>query len=350
MSKYSLIADKLKEEISQGKYSETGKLPTEHELTARFDVSRQTIRQAILSLKNEGAVYQVQGSGTYVSKPEGVKRPAVGSAFRNILVICTYLSDYIFPSIIRGIESTINGNGYRIHIAATGNSVGLERKILSDVIKLQEVDGIIVEGSKTSFPNPNIALYREIEKLGISVVFLHCTYPELTNAVVVGMDDYAGGRMAADRLIKAGCRRILGIFKSDDRQGLLRYAGFSDCAIEAGLNLDDIQVRWYTTEDINDHGMTLSSGMISILSNSTVDGVVCYNDQIASSLIRDMSRAGSRIPRIVSFDKSYLCEASAVHFDSLGHRKDELGRLAAIKVRNMIEGRRETSEFLGWTE
>ena len=103
---------------------------------SRFNVSRQTVRQAIASLKAEGVIYQIQGSGTFISKETSERRGA-DSAFRNIFVICTYISEYIFPSIVRGIESTLNGTGYRIHIAATGNKVDLERKILNDVITLQ---------------------------------------------------------------------------------------------------------------------------------------------------------------------------------------------------------------------
>ena len=317
MSKYSTIADKLKEEIEQGKYSAAGKLPTEYELVTRFNVSRQTVRQAILSLKADGVVYQVQGSGTYISKDTSPARKVTGSSFKNIFVICTYISEYIFPSIIRGIESTLNGTGYRFNLAATGNKVDLERKILSDVIKLQECDGIIVEGSKTGLPNPNIGLYRKLEEIGIPVVFLHCAYQELENAIVV-------------------------------RQGLLRYAGFSEGLLGSGLGLESTDVRWYTTEDVLDLGMHIDDSIIRLIQNSAIDGVVCYNDLVASALIRDLTRLGLKVPRIVSFDDSYLCTSSAVPFVSLGHRKEELGVLAAQKIRNMVEGRRESSVFLPW--
>ena len=348
MSKYSVIADKLREEIKAGVYSKTGKLPTEYELVTRFKVSRQTVRQAISSLKAEGVVYQIQGSGTFIARETHVERRGPESAFRNIFVICTYISEYIFPSIVRGIESTLNGTGYRLHIAATGNKVDLERKILNDVIKLQECDGIIVEGSKTGFPNPNINLYRQIEEMGIPLVFLHCSYQELTDSVVVGMDDRDGGRIAAKKLVEAGCRKMLGIFKSDDRQGLLRYAGFSEGILQAGLGLDNLEVRWYTTEDVIDKGFTIDENMIDVIVKNRIDGVVCYNDQVATALIRDLSRKGIPVPRLMSFDDSYLSKNSPVAFESLGHRKEELGVLAATKIRNMVEGRKETSVFMDW--
>lgn len=348
MSKYSVIADKLREEIRSGAYAKSGKLPTEYELVSRFGVSRQTVRQAISSLKAEGVVYQIQGSGTFVAKETSFERRGKESAFRNIFVICTYISEYIFPSIVRGIESTLNGTGYRIHIAATGNKVDLERKILNDVIKLQECDGIIVEGSKTGFPNPNIKLYRQIEEMGIPIVFLHCSYQELQDSVVVGMDDREGGRIAAKKLVDAGCRKILGIFKSDDRQGLLRYAGFSEGILQEGLGLDNLEVRWYTTEDIIDHGYRVDSEGIELFQKKGFDGVICYNDQVASAIVRDLTRNGVPVPRIISFDNSYLSKNSAFPFESLGHRKEELGVLAATKIRNMVEGKKETSVFMDW--
>ena len=84
------------------------------------------------------------------------------------------------------------------------------------------------------------------------------------------------------------------------------------------------------------------------LLRSDIDGVVCYNDQVAVALIRDLTRRGLPIPKIASFDDSYLCNSSPIHFESLGHRKEELGVIAATKIRNMVEGKKETSVFLDW--
>ena len=349
MSKYCEIANVLKQEIAEGKYTDIGKLPTEFELVSRFGVSRQTVRQAISNLKNDGVVYQVQGSGTYISNTKAVNSKNQ-SAFKNVFVICTYIGEYIFPRIISGIEATLNGQGYRINLASTGNSIDTERKILKEVIKHGECDGLIVEGSKTSFPNPNISLYREIESHGIPIVFLHCSYQELPDSIVVGMDDKKGGKIAVQKLIKQGCKKILGFFKSDDRQGLLRYAGFSEGIIESGLGLDHAEVRWFTTEDVFDHERTIDREKLEMISNSGFDGIVCYNDYLAFALARDLIRNGYSVPKIVSFDDSILAQSSPVSFESLGHRKEKLGVLAANKIRNMIEGKTEKSEFLSWID
>ncbi len=49
------------------------KLPTERDLASRFDVSRLTVRRALDRLEQEGLVYRVQGSGTFVAAPRITK-------------------------------------------------------------------------------------------------------------------------------------------------------------------------------------------------------------------------------------------------------------------------------------
>lgn len=339
MSKYSTIADEIKKEIRLGNYSSDDKLPTEYELSLRFSVSRQTIRQALQSLKNEGVVYQKQGSGTFINK-SGAQREQ--REYKNILVVCTYISDYIFPSIVRGIEEILSSENYNMSLAATGNKVDVERQILLSVIEKGGFDALIVEGTKTGLPNPNIKLYERIEEVGIPIVFLHCTYPELKDAVVCGMDDYEGGKDAAIRLVKRGCKKIGAIFKSDDRQGLLRYKGFIDGVLESGLGLDRTEVRWFTTED------TKKEALLVNLKETGIDGLICYNDQIATEVIKSSIKYSYQLIPLVSFDDSYLCKNSLTPFFSEGHRKEELGQMAATMVINMIKGKREDSIFLSW--
>jgi GntR family transcriptional regulator, transcriptional regulator of bglA len=64
--KYKEIADCLEQEILDGEFDKTKKLPTEEELIKKFAVSRNTIRKAINQLVNRGLIYQVQGSGMFL--------------------------------------------------------------------------------------------------------------------------------------------------------------------------------------------------------------------------------------------------------------------------------------------
>ena len=71
-SKYEQLASTLEERIAP--LPPHAALPTERELMENFAVSRSTVRQAIRVLLGRGLVYNVHGSGTYVSDPEVVSK------------------------------------------------------------------------------------------------------------------------------------------------------------------------------------------------------------------------------------------------------------------------------------
>jgi GntR family transcriptional regulator, phosphonate transport system regulatory protein len=61
------IADRLQREIGTGQYPPGGRLPTEHELSRRFDVNRHTVRRALEELSHEGLIRVEQGRGSFVA-------------------------------------------------------------------------------------------------------------------------------------------------------------------------------------------------------------------------------------------------------------------------------------------
>ncbi|MEI8670046.1 FadR/GntR family transcriptional regulator [Pseudoalteromonas sp. B131b] len=60
------IVDKVESLIKQGEFSAGMRLPPERELAEMFDVSRPTIREAIIALEVRGRVEVKTGSGVYV--------------------------------------------------------------------------------------------------------------------------------------------------------------------------------------------------------------------------------------------------------------------------------------------
>lgn len=71
---YIEIADKILHAIKVGQYPENSPLPAERFLCDTYHVSRSTIRQALLRLKDSDIVYTVQGNGTFI-KPQVFTQP-----------------------------------------------------------------------------------------------------------------------------------------------------------------------------------------------------------------------------------------------------------------------------------
>lgn len=65
---YQQIADVLREQISDGRLPPGEKLPTEAELRAAYDVSRETVRKALSLLVNEGLVVSARPQGHFVRR------------------------------------------------------------------------------------------------------------------------------------------------------------------------------------------------------------------------------------------------------------------------------------------
>ena len=61
------ISDWLKQEIASGALEQNEKLPSENELSDKFEVSRVTVRRALQTLENEQLIYRCQGLGSFVS-------------------------------------------------------------------------------------------------------------------------------------------------------------------------------------------------------------------------------------------------------------------------------------------
>ncbi len=70
---YLQIADKLAQQINAGQLKSGERLPAERELAQQYDVSRQTVREALIALEVSGLVDIKPGSGVYVLQKASLK-------------------------------------------------------------------------------------------------------------------------------------------------------------------------------------------------------------------------------------------------------------------------------------
>ena len=342
--KYLRLAAELQAAISEGTFAD--KLPTEQTLCDAYQVSRQTVRQALEHLVELGLVEKRQGSGTRV-----VRRRSFGTD--RIAVVTSYIDDYIFPSVLQDIQRVLVRHNYSTLLFATNNMIGREREILQELLR-QPLGGLIVEGSKTALPNPNLDLYEKLDRAGLPIVFLHGCCRELDKAVCVSDDNFGGGYLATRHLITRGHTRIAGIFKSDDIQGHQRYLGYLSAIRDAGLPLTDNRILWYTTEERRffldyGHNDLLEHFLQFYLRDCTA--VVCYNDEIADRLIRLLLSKSRRVPEdvaVVGFDNSYYSNLCPVPITSLTHDTQKMGGLAAQLLLDQMAGKTVQSSSISW--
>ena len=331
--KYQKLYNWCRTLITSGVIKNKDKFPSENILQKKFGYSRQTVRTALNQLEEDGLIVRVKGSGTYVSyenKNEDKEKPRVG-------LILSYFSDYLFPRVYDGIESVMTEKGYEIDVAVTKNRLNDEAMYLEGLLS-SNLSGLIIEGTRSSFPNPNIRLYNEIRKRNIPTLFIHNHYPN-QKFDSVEMSDARAGYEAAKILIQNGHRRIGGIFKYDDMQGMERYKGFIECLSDYGVKFDDDWIRWYSTKDMEEK---LSKKGLMRMYRRTKDctAMILYNDEVAEHYMEFLEDRGLKVPddmSLISFDDAELAQSGDVKVLSVVHPKYNLGRVTARNLLRMME-------------
>lgn len=67
---YYQLKELIREQIENGELKPNDRIPSERELSERYEISRMTARQAITELVNEGLLFREQGKGTFVAMPK----------------------------------------------------------------------------------------------------------------------------------------------------------------------------------------------------------------------------------------------------------------------------------------
>lgn len=331
--KYIMVKNEIKQWILEGKYPVGSKIPSESQIQEKYKFSRHTVRLAISELVNEGYLQKKQGAGTFVSN-----RFVNGqtNATKTIGLITTYVSEYIFPSIIRGVESELSQEQYSLMLSSTHNNVQREKMSLETMLQ-QNVDGLIIEPTKSSYLNPNLNYYLQIVQNKIPLLMLHAKYEEL-DVPVIAMDDVQAGKIATDYLIDLQHEDIAIIIKIDDQQGKKRLKGYINSLNENDLSFENEYLIPYDTESMEQIGEKVTE---LVQSNKAPTAFICYNDQVAVILIQKLLSLGKNVPddfSVVSIDNSYLSSTlPSIRLTSVNHPKDEMGKMAAKMILKAIE-------------
>lgn len=332
-AKYIQVIDWIKAQIASGEVKGGEKLESENQLSARFGISRQTVRHALDLLVQEDILERVHGSGTYVRKNRHTMVDRRLS--HHVTILSTYVDAYIFPRILKSMAGVLEQAGYGVRIIFTNNHLETERRELIRLLEEDCRDPLIVEPVMSGLPNPNLQYYRQLQARGIPVLFFHSFYPEL-DAPHVCMDDEAAGRLATEYLIQRGHRRIGGVFKADDGQGRLRYQGYLTALMEAGIEIDEERICWIDSREMKNLSY-MRPKICERLQHCTA--WVCYNDELAHDLTEFLLQKGERIPEdisITSIDNSELAKLNAVPLTSVTNPMEALGVKTAENMLQLI--------------
>lgn len=305
--KYLLIRKSILDEINSP--SRIGlHLPTEREMCSKYNVSRQTIREALSGLESEGIIVKRQGDGIYISEKYFSTR-------NRVALLLPEEDEYIYPELISKLKEKLLKKGYSLKVFSTKNSISEEIRILQTLLS-SNIRGIISIPIMNSMPTGASSLYQKASSLGIPVVFWRGNYSNLPYFPTVTCDDESlSYRLVSS--ISTPDDIPAGIFFKESPVGQGRFLGFINALTDRLISISDKDILLIDYEALlgmrNDSNVTLVN---TFLRNLSAKKIVCHNDEVAYYVMKHLK---NQSVEIYSFDDSFLSHLSK-------------GRITSVKV------------------
>jgi LacI family transcriptional regulator len=301
--KHRRISQELLAEIASGKYGPSGRLPSEAQLVDRFGVSRPTVARALRDLQDQGLLDRRVGSGSYLRGPGagdverrlGLLIPGLGST-EIFEVICGELAGL---ARVHGFGLLWGGDRPRPH----GDVSVEDAEAVCEQFIRSKVAGVFFAPFEHTARRESVnrSLAERLQREGIAVVLLDRdlgSFPARSEFDLVGVDNFAGGYMLADHLLKLGCRTLAFAVRPHSAPTVnARVAGAREAITARGLTVSPAFIRVGEPDDLK-----FARGFAG---KGKVDAVLCANDHSAALLLRSLDRAGIAVPgtlRMVGFD------------------------------------------------
>ena len=230
-------------------------------------------------------------------------------------------------------------------LSNTNNLKEREAQYLASILE-HNVVGMIIEPTKSAQQNVNIKLLEDVKNKGIKTVFINAFYDDFDSSYVL-LDDVKGGSIATEYLIQLGHRKIAGVFKTDDKQGVDRKNGYISSLERYGATVDTNYIGEYGTANMYDFPYMFAQSLLRNEDHPTA--FFCYNDQCALMVIQAIKDKGLNVPEdisIVGYDDSISVMQSDIKMTTILHPKKEMGKQAAKYIIDMLDGRMEKPQMV----
>lgn len=336
-TKYETVKNQIRKLISSGQYQPGDQLPTESNLMQQFGVSRYTIRRAMGELENEHYIYRIQGGGMFVDEWQTQQQDSNPAQQKVVGVVTTHLADYIFPSIISGIDRALSSQGYSILLGNTHNEHSQERVSLQRMLD-SHVAGLILEPTLSALANPNRDLYERIEKLKLPAMFINVQYDN-SSLPYISLADQEAEEKLINYLFENGHQQILGVFKVDDLQGTHRLRGYMDAyASHPDKTIYSDVIMYQSSDDVAKIFNKIAN---HLKSPERPTAIACYNDELAIQVMDVVRSLGLKIPEdisVVGFDDYQLSQYVMPGLTTIAHPKNKMGVDAGQMILKLIHG------------
>jgi LacI family transcriptional regulator len=223
-------------------------------------------------------------------RPNLMARALVTGRTSLVALVVPDLLDSFFSEVAISLSLELRKQGYSILIAWTAEDAEVQLDEMEHLLSLG-MDAMIVATS-----GDDVSCFRMLEEQNVPYLLLDRDVPEL-KAPFVGVDDVLAGKLATQHLIDSGCKRVAHICGPSMSPGHHRLEGYKLALKNAGLPIREQYI--VTPADPGPrnvhHGFEAATRLLKV--NPRVDGIFCFNDQLAVGAIEAALAANLRIPK-----------------------------------------------------
>jgi GntR family transcriptional regulator, arabinose operon transcriptional repressor len=312
---HAQLSNQLRELIKSGEYQPGMRLPSELQLQRDLNISRSTIRQALLTTERDGLIERIPGKGTFVTRntytPSGTGQLSLG------FVTCEFDNGFEH-NLLKGAESVAREHGYQVVFSNTHSDAREEARTL-DQMQMNEVAGVVLWSHVS--PHYIDSIIARANGNFPPLVMMDRTIPGLPCDYVTS-DNLAAGRLATQHLLDLGHRRIVFVSHEVLTLGPVadRMAGYRETMRRAGLVPLDPWIVYGDGSELTPRALLnmaedaeklVIDHLVNHLRDAThrPTAIFAVNDYVALLTLRAAHQAGLCIPddlSIVGVDDAYF--------------------------------------------
>jgi LacI family transcriptional regulator len=258
--------------------------------------------------------------------PNYLARGLVQGKTNTIAVMASFFSSFFEMNFLRGIEQEIGDSEYQINEYSTRGRPGVKQQIMEQILYGKRADVLISLSIK-----PEKSMLEEFKRSELPIILIE---EEMKGAHTLKTDNYKGGFLAGEYLVKKGHKNI-GVIVGEingDEVGTSpdeRLRGFKRALEDNGAVFNKdlvIQIKNFDYKDGKEALKEYLSG------GAKLDAVFCAaGDYVAMGFLEEAKRQGVKVPQdiaVVGYDDLEMSAIVNPPLTTIKQSITELGREA----------------------
>lgn len=249
-------------------------------------------------------------------------------------VIVPRLNSYFMSTVIAGIESVANKEGYNLIISQSSESFEKEMASAKTMFN-NRVDGLLVS---LAYDTEDLTHFDSFFKRKIPLIFFDRVV-EHENCTNILIDNRKAAYEATAHLIKQGCKKIVHITATPKRNVYVdRLQGYKQALADNDISFQDDYV---IISNLSQEAGVVAADQI-LKMNPLPDAVFVANDNCAVGCMLAIKQAGIKIPQdmaFVGFNNDPVSKVIEPNLTTINYPGYEMGEVAARNLINHLSGK-----------